>query len=219
MALLGIFGGTFDPPHIGHLRLAIEAREALGLHEIRVIPAGSPPLRGAPQSNATDRLAMARLAFSSVAGAVVDEGEVADTAGVTRPSYTVDTLARLRAAEGPTRPMVLLLGADAFSRLESWHRWRELFTLAHVGVATRPGHDIAVAPGSALGAELAARRNDPAALTGKSAGCVVPFSITALDVSATLVRDRLARGLDVAHLVPAAVLDYIGSHRLYQGHR
>jgi len=220
--ILGLFGGTFDPPHIGHLRLAIEAREALGLAEVCLIPAGNPPLRDAPQGGAEHRLAMVERATANLPGFRVDATEVQ---AASRPSYTIDTLERIRAQHGPRRPLVLLLGADAFSRLEAWQRWRELFDLAHIAVATRPGHDLSAmhsgnpkvgAGATALGAEFRTRQGTAADLAGAPAGRIVPFAITALEISATAIRERLARGGNARHLVPDAVLDYIDSHQLYR---
>lgn len=218
---LGLFGGTFDPLHFGHLRLAIEARESLNLGGVCFIPAGNPPLRDAPRCPAGHRLAMVEKALAGIAGFSVDAAEVQDQA---RPSYTVTTLERLRRRHGPQRPLVLLLGADAFARLESWQRWRELFALAHVAVATRPGHELDVPAGTlragagatALDAEFRARRGGVADLDSAPAGRIVPFAITALEISATAIRERLARGLSVRYLVPDAVLDYIDLHQLYR---
>ena len=133
------------------------------------------------------------------------------------PSYTVETLERLRRLHGPQRPLVLLLGADACARLEAWQRWRELFELAHVAVATRPGHELKVGAGNtALDAEFSARRGVAADLAGAPAGRIVSFAITALEISATAIRQRLAQGLSVRHLVPDAVVDYIDSHQIYR---
>lgn len=215
--ILGLLGGTFDPLHVAHLRLAIEAREALGLAEVCLIPAGSPPLRAAPQCAASHRLAMVELALATLPRFSVDASEVLDAGAGSGPSYTIETLERLRRQHGPQRPLVLLLGADAFARLESWQRWRELFALAHIAVATRPGHELSVgAEATPLDGEFAARRGVAADLAGAPAGRVVPFAITALEISATTIRERLARGLSVRYLVPDAVLDYIESHQIYR---
>jgi nicotinate-nucleotide adenylyltransferase len=227
--VLGLFGGTFDPLHVAHVRLAIEAREALGLAEVCFIPAGNPALRDAPQCAAVDRLAMVERALVDLPGFAVDTAEVLDAEAKAGPSYTFDTLTRQRRLNGPQRPLVLLLGADAFARLEAWHRWRDLFDVAHIAVATRPGHDLIVGAGSlcvpgtplrgqatALDAEFAARRGQAADLAGEPAGRNVPFAITALEISATAIRRRLARGLSVRYLVPDAVLDYIESHQIYR---
>ncbi|MDP1610165.1 MAG: nicotinate-nucleotide adenylyltransferase [Sulfuritalea sp.] len=213
---LGLFGGTFDPLHVAHLRLALEAREALGLAEVCLIPAGRPALRDAPHCAALDRLAMVRLALADTPGFSVDADEVLQAAGA-EPSYTIDTLQRQRRLHGPQRPLVLLLGADAFARLEAWHSWRELFGLAHIAVATRPGHELRVGAGTTpLDGEFAARRGVAADLASAPAGRIVPFAITALEISASAIRQRLASGLSVRYLVPEAVLDYIDSHQLYR---
>ncbi len=213
---LGLFGGTFDPLHVAHLRLALEAREALALGEVCFIPAGNPALRDAPACPAADRLAMVERAVAGHAGFSVDAAEVL-AARDPAPSYTVDTLERQRLCHGPLRPLVLLIGADAFARFESWQRWRDLFGLAHVAVATRPGHELHVGAGSsALDAEFRAREGTAADLAAAPAGRIVPFAITALEISATAIRRRLAAGLDVRYLVPGAVLDYIDSQQIYR---
>ena len=224
--LLGLLGGTFDPLHVAHLRLALEAREALGLAGVCLVPAGTPPLRAVPQCAAAHRLAMVERALAGMPGFSVDAGEVLAAADSPAPSYTVATLERLRRQHGVERPLVLLLGADAFARLESWQRWRELFGLAHIAVATRPGHDLEKvmrsgipgdgAGGTARAGEFAARQGVAADLAGAPAGRIVPFAITALEISATAIRERLARGLSVRYLVPDAVLDYIESHQIYR---
>ena len=219
---LGILGGTFDPPHIAHLRLAIEAREALQLTEVVLVPAGSPPLRDAPQASPAQRLAMVECAIADMPGYSVDASEIMASG----PSYTVATLARLRKQHG-TRPLVLLMGADAFARLPAWQRWRELFTLAHIGVATRPGHALLPqkvgandtaqsAPDAELTAEFSQRQGDAADIAQAPAGRIIPFAITPLEISATLIRQRLAQGLSVRHLVSSSVLDYIDSHAIYR---
>jgi nicotinate-nucleotide adenylyltransferase len=217
LAPIGIFGGTFDPIHYGHLRLAEEAREALSLEQVMLVPSGKPPHRDAPRTSASDRLAMAQLAAAGNASLIVDPAEVESGT----PSYTVLTLERLRAKLGAVRPLVLLLGADAFAGLPTWHRWRELFTLAHVAVANRPGHPPHARrfPGQfsePLEAECTPRFCDHAgALRTAPAGCVLPFDMTPLAISASLLRVRLSAGHSVRYLLPDAVLDYIHSHHLY----
>lgn len=215
---LGLLGGTFDPIHFGHLRLAEEAREALALDRVRLIPAGQPPHRGEPRSTADDRLAMARLAIAGNPGLEVDAGEVQ----AAQKSYTVPTLERLRRELGPQRPLVLILGADAFQGLPSWHRWQELFALAHIAVANRPGY----APHgrrwpAVLSPELDAACRDrqtrnPAALRGAAAGLIIPFDMTPLAISASLIRDLARDGHSLRYLLPAPVLDYIQRHDLYR---
>lgn len=211
LASIGIFGGTFDPIHYGHLRLAEEAREALSLEQIVLIPSGQPPHRDAPQTLANHRLAMAQLAAAGNRSITVDPAEVESAT----PSYSVLTLERLRAQFGPARPLVLLLGADAFAGLASWYRWRELFALAHIAVANRPGH-LPQTPSAPLAAEAeprrAARVED---LFGAPAGRILSFEMTPLAISASLIRARLTAGRSVRYLLPDSVLDYIRSHRLY----
>jgi len=210
---LGILGGTFDPVHYGHLRLAEEARSALRLGEVRWIPAGLPAHRAAPQASALHRLALVRLAILGNPGFSLDDSEALGAA----PSYSVPTLERLRAQIGPQRPLVLLLGADAFLGLCTWHRWRELFGLAHLAVATRPNY--ALTGGSmaaALADEFQLRLSPSATAIAESpAGRIVPFDITALDISATVLRAEISTGRSPRYLLPDAVLDYIAINRLY----
>jgi nicotinate-nucleotide adenylyltransferase len=209
---LGIFGGTFDPVHFGHLRLAEEACGRLGLGQVLWLPAGQPPLRELPQTPAADRVAMVRLAIANNPQFALDSTE----ADAPEPSYTVTSLRRLRAVHDRQRPLVLLLGADAFARLDGWHCWRELFELAHIAVATRPGHRQKVGAGeTALDAEFRHRQGAPANLTTAPAGRIVPFQIQALDISATALRRYLAAGESSRYLAPDAVLDYIHLHQLY----
>lgn len=210
---LAILGGTFDPVHFGHLRLAEEAREALGLDEVRWIPAGQPPHRQAPRVAAAHRLEMVRLAVAGNPAFTIDDAE----ARTDEPSYSVATLERLRAEAG-RRPLVLLMGADAFLGLAAWHRWRELFDLAHVGVATRPGFALSPEEWPAELAQACACRvgDAPSLLRAAPAGRIVGFSMTPLAISASLLRARLAAGLSVRYLLPDHVAEYIDLHHLYR---
>lgn len=211
---LGLFGGTFDPVHFGHLRLAEEAIVHLGLGGVRWLPAGQPPHRGVPQVTAEQRLAMVRLATAGNERFAVDAGEVEAAA----PSYTVHTLERLRAELGVTQPLVLLVGADAFAGLATWHRWRDIFALAHVAVSHRPGFPVET---SSLPHELATEFNDrrlghAGDLKAMPGGGIVTFAMTQLAISATQIRKLLSNGLSARYLLPDSVLDYIRTHSLYR---
>jgi nicotinate-nucleotide adenylyltransferase len=189
---LAILGGTFDPIHNGHLRGAWEAAEALDA-EVRMVPARTPPHRPPPMADVAGRVALLRAALAGQDRLVLDTREL-DRDG---PSYTVDTLASLRAEIGPDRPLVLLVGADAFAGLASWHLWQDLFGLAHIGVLTRPGGH------HALPAELAAfveGRRTPR-LHGP-AGQVIDIAITPLDIAATAIREAFAAGYEPRFLMP-----------------
>lgn len=209
---LGLFGGTFDPIHLGHLRLAETAREALGLARVRLIPAGQPPHRATPGASGNHRLAMARLATADNPAFEVDAAEVT----AAQASFTILTLERLRAELGPARPLVLLLGVDAFLGLPTWRRWTELLDFAHLAVANRPGYTLDAAQMPTALADLVARcKASPTALVAAPAGAIVPFEMTPLAISATDIRARAAAGLSLRYLLPPAVVDYISLHQLY----
>ncbi|MFC5299753.1 nicotinate-nucleotide adenylyltransferase [Azospira restricta] len=215
---LGVFGGTFDPVHVGHLRLAEEAADALGLACVRWIPAGQPRHREAPRVDAAHRLRLVELAIAGNPRFVLDPAEAESG----EASYTVPTLERLRGELGPAQPLVLLLGADAYAGLAGWHRWREIFALAHVAVAHRAGlaAHASTLP-AALRDEHLARSvpgDDPAALAAAPAGRVLGFAMTPLAVSATQVRELLAQGRSARYLLPQPVIDYIELHHLYRRH-
>lgn len=206
---LAIFGGTFDPIHVGHLRAAWDAAEVLGAR-VRVMPTSVPPHRPQPQASGAQRAEMVRLALRGQDRLVLDTREL-ERSGT---SYTIDTLRELRAEAGAAAPIFLLIGADAFDGLPTWKDWRLLFDYAHVGVLTRPGH------GEHRPAELdafaAPRIATPAAARKRCAGCVVPIAVTPLEVSATLLRELLEAGRDPRFLVPEAVGEYIRANGLYR---
>ena len=214
-APIGVLGGTFDPIHFGHLRLAQELAERIKLDHVRFVPSGMPPHRAAPQAPAAQRLAMVRLGVEGNPLFVVDEREMRREG----PGYTVDTLTELRAECGPVRPICLLVGADAFLDLATWHRWRELFNLAHVVVAHRPGFPVDTWQGrmpQPLAREYASRMmRQPLAAHLAPAGGIVVIAVAALDISATMIRDCVRSGASPRYLLPDAVLDYIRTQRLY----
>jgi nicotinate-nucleotide adenylyltransferase len=213
---IGVFGGTFDPVHYGHLRLAQEILETAKLGEVRFVPSGTPPHRTRPGADPSDRIEMVRLAIAGNDHFTLDDRETKRTG----PGYTYDTLADLRQQIGRQRSLALLLGADAFLDLATWHRWHELFDLAHIIVAYRPGYPIdtwqARMP-EPLAHEYAVRyMQQPLAVHLAPSGGIAAVSMTGLDISATFVRTAVNAGSSPRYLLPDAVLDYIDSHSLYR---
>lgn len=206
---VGVLGGTFNPIHLAHLRLAEEMREALALERVLLVPAGDPPLKGRGIAPAAQRLALVRLASASNPALEVCDLEVR-RAG---PSYSVDTLTELR-AQLPSAELWFIVGADTLRDLEAWREPERLFSLAHFAVATRPGH-----PGSArdlLPASLArAFRDGPRGLVHASGNELRQVPFTPLAISASDIRRRIACGASIRYLVPDEVTEYIRKHHLY----
>jgi len=200
MRPLAIFGGTFDPIHLGHLCVAWEASELLDA-EVLMMPSGIPPHRPPPIASAQQRVAMLRAALRGQSRLILDARELTRSG----PSYTVDTMIELRAEQGE-RPLVLLLGADAFAGLPSWHGWRRLFELAHIGVLSRPGEQ-AVLP-DVLQREISGRRvNSPAELRTLPAGKLIELSVTPMEISSTRIRELIAAGREPCYQLPAGLFD------------
>ncbi|MGC9457761.1 MAG: nicotinate-nucleotide adenylyltransferase, partial [Halothiobacillaceae bacterium] len=195
--MIGLLGGTFDPVHLGHLRLAEEVREALALEKVRFLPAARPPHRDDPQTDGAQRLRLVELAVADHPNFVVDDREFSRAGR----SYTVDTLASIREEIGQSRPLVLIMGMDAFNGFTRWHRWADILEQASVAVATRPGAE----PGPEARDLLTERGVSPAELAEVPAGRICCVPITRLDISATAIRERLARGGSLRYLVPEAV--------------
>lgn len=197
---LAILGGTFDPIHIAHLTVAWEASELLDA-QVCLMPASVPPHRPLPIADAATRVAMLRVALRGQQRLLLDARELARGG----PSYTIDTLTELRAEQGD-RPLVLLVGADAFAGLPDWHRWRALFEAAHIGVLSRPG--AAAEWPAELAREVQARRVADARLLHETpAGKVIELPVTPLEISATRIRDLLAAGRDPRYLLPAGLFE------------
>jgi len=211
---LGLFGGTFDPIHFGHLRLATELAEAFKLEQVIFLPAGLPYHRGTgAHATAEQRLTMVKLATQRDARFDVDDRELR-RAG---PTYTYDTLAEVRAERGAQVPLVFLIGSDAFGQIHTWHRWTELFDLAHFAVAIRADDTewLSKGPG-AFPADVGPRVTlNLRELLGSPAGKVMTFSMTPLAISSTAIRNLVRDDASVRYLTPDPVADYIRSHKLY----
>jgi len=200
---IGIFGGTFDPIHYGHLRTAFEMLQALRFSEVRFIPSGDPPHRGKTFAAADVRLEMVRVAVQGQPGFTVDECELTRDG----PSYTIDTLSLLR-EEQPDASLGLIVGMDAFLGLTSWHRWDEILDLAHIVVAHRPGWrapDIGEL-GEMITAHGTHRVDD---LHGNRHGYIHIHAVTQLEIASTEIRDLIAAGRDPRFLMPDTVHDVI----------
>ena len=209
MQPIGLFGGTFDPLHYGHLRTAFELWQMLRLAEVRFMPTGSPPHREEPLAPAQLRLEMVRAAVADQPAFLVDDREVR-RAGV---SYSVDTLTELR-AENPGRSLCLILGMDAFLGLPNWHRWRDLLDLAHVIVAHRPGWR---APTMGPLGEVMVDRGTGSVrdLHEQLGGRIYVHAVTQLEISSTDLRQLIAQGRDPRYIVPEEVRRIIRETKCY----
>jgi len=211
MRPIGIFGGTFDPVHIGHLRTAYELLHEVDMEQINFVPCGLPPHQKSPTASADVRLSMLRTAIEGIAGFVVDEREL-NRAGV---SYSVDTLESFR-QEFPDRPIGLIVGMDAYLQLDSWHRWEDILKLAHVIVARRPGASL---PDSGTPGDLFAHCGvaEYSDLRQQPAGRVLVHSVTQLEVSSSAIRELISQGGNPRFLVPDSVATIIDASGCYAG--
>lgn len=210
MTLEVLYGGTFDPVHAGHLAVARAARDALSA-EVAFLPAADPPHRGRPGASADQRAHLLALAIAGEPGFRLDLRELQRPG----PSYTVDTLLEWRAERGPEAPLAWLVGADAFRGLASWHRWREMFELAHFVVAVRPGHDLDALPAQ-LDAACRGRWGDADALARSPAGKLFRLSMSLHPASATELRRRLRAGEPHGDWLAPAVAAHIAREGLYR---
>jgi nicotinate-nucleotide adenylyltransferase len=214
---IGILGGTFDPIHHGHLRIAQEALEQCDLAQVRFVPCGTPPHRPAPQASAKARWEMVRLALNGHPDFLVDVREVFRT----DPCYTVDTLAGLRAELGARQSLCLILGGDAFMQLHTWHEWKRLFELAHIVVLQRAGGlplgNAMNSADPALQEEYRARLAPGSGVLHEAPnGAIFVADMPALEISSTDIRRRCAEGKNVRYLVADAVANYINTNSLYR---
>ena len=195
---VGLFGGSFDPPHLAHLSLARTALQQLGLAGLRWLPAGQPWQKtGRTLASPAHRLAMVQALVAGEPRFAVDTTEL-DRPG---PSYMIDTVEALQSRFPERREWFLVIGQDQYARLASWHRWQDLLSRLTLAVAARAGQTVSAAP------EVAA-----------VAHRVVRLDMPALEISSTLVRGQCRRGEDITPMVGDGVARYIAQHRLYSEH-
>ena len=208
---VGVFGGTFNPVHYGHLRSALELVERLQLAQLRLMPCAEPPHREAPACSARHRAAMVELAVMGEPRLACDSREL-QRAG---KSYTIDSLMELRGELGEARSLCLVMGCDAVLGITGWHRWRELLDWGHIVVIARPGWHL---PGAGDIAEWLQthRLEQPQQLRQRPAGGILIEELRPLAISSTEIRELLGTGQSARYLLPERVLDYIQAHDLYK---
>ena len=213
--LVGIFGGTFDPIHYGHLRVAQEIVETVGLQKMYFVPAGIPRLRHSPVASSQHRVEIVRLAIQKNPDFVLDEREIYRD-GV---SYSIDTVREFKQEFGEEVRLCFILGADAFIKLPEWNNWKELFNLCHFIVSTRPGYSLTLIKellSKELREECSQRWvSNTESLRKDTSGLIFIASTTMLDISATSIRAHIAVGRSVRHLVPSVTVNYISENKLY----
>ena len=209
MNSIGIFGGTFDPIHNGHLRIALEALEELSLSAVHFIPCGQSPLRSEPAATNDIRLKMVKAAVEAEPRFIMDTREIKRGG----PSYTYDTLTTLRDGH-KENSICLILGMDSFISLPSWYRWEELIDLAHIVIAHRPGWKAPTEGplGDFVQEHLAESSQD---VVTKREGSLFVLPVTQLEISATKLRSSIRLGLDPKFLVPESVRAIIKETECY----
>ena len=210
MRPIGILGGTFDPIHFGHIRLALESCRQLDMQQVRFIPVNIPPHRDLPVASAADRKAMIELVLAEHEKFVIDQRELDRQ----ETSYTIDTLKSLR-QEQPEIPLCLIVGRDAFARIDSWYQWQSLLDHAHIIVASRPGDGNDLSGRVKEWAKIHSA-NGAANLHQHIAGLIYFMEIPLTDISSTEVRAALAAGQPVDAWLHPSTLEYIKQHQLYQ---
>ena len=213
MRIIGLLGGTFNPIHIGHLRMAQELADTLNLDEVRFIPSATPPHKATPALSAIQRAEMVRIGIANNPRFKLDMREL-ERIGA---SYTIDTLISLRGELGASVALCLMMGSDAFIQLNTWARWQELLNYCHIILVQRP--NMPKQPHLAI--ELATLLEENytesiADLIQKPAGYIHMQAITALQISSTVIRTKLKINHSIRYLVTESVLEYINSNDLYR---
>jgi len=207
---LVFMGGTFDPIHVGHLRMAIELAEALEVSGLTLLPAADPPLRETPRVPAEQRAHMVELAIEAIPLLRCDRREL----GRSGPSYSIDTVIQWREQLGLQRPLVMAIGADAFARFDQWHRWREFIDYCHIVVMARGG--FAMPTSEPLHSWWCQHQGTLSGMWNAPAGSIAVHEGRLLEISATDIRARIRAKQSIHALVPSKVENYIGQHALYK---
>ncbi len=211
---IAILGGSFDPVHRGHLALAEYGVKLFRSDVLRIVPAGLPWQKGGLNAAPEHRLAMLKIAFAGFPLPVQIDSQEIERGG---NSYTVDTLQAIRQEAGPQAALVFFMGADQLRGLNTWRRWRDLFGFSHICVVSRPGFSLALSDiPHEVAEEFRQRMSTPEAMRASCCGLTYIASGLHEDISSTAARDSLRQGMQPDALVPAAVLDYIQQHHLYQ---
>jgi len=211
---IGILGGTFNPIHFGHLRMAQELADTLNFDEVRFIPAANPPHKNTPSISAEHRAAMVRLGIANNPVFTFDDCELRRTGA----SYTIDTLLSLREELGSQTSITLFMGSDAFTKFDTWHRWQEIIPLCHIVLVQRP---TAQTEANKLPKLLETFLHNHYSENGDDlhtspAGFVTMRPVTALDISSTAIREAFKHGYSARYLMPDSVIEYIHAHNLYK---
>jgi len=209
-----VLGGTFDPVHNAHLSTALEVAKLLGVTQVRLIPCGDPPHRGAPGASVQQRLRMLQAALGDQPQFVIDTQELERDG----PSYMVDTAANLRHQLGEQLPICLMMGMDAFLGLPSWHHWQQISEYVHIVVIARPGWQMACCEMDAPLSQWLSERQvaTVAELLRVPAGQIFMATVSQMDISATQIREKIAAGESPQGLLPEAVLQLIEKEKLYR---
>ena len=206
---IGVFGGTFDPVHYGHLCMARELKRHFQLDEMRLVPCHIPPHRDTPIATPEQRLAMLRLAVAESEELTIDTLELENS----EPSYSLHTLQMLRSQLGGDVSLALAIGMDSLASLNSWFEWRRLLEFGHLIVAARPGWQCPSA--GELGEYIAQHLGTVDDVQQSSHGKIVVVELSLLPVSATQIRAAIGQGEEIKELVPEPVRRYIREHSLY----
>ena len=208
---IALFGGTFNPVHLGHLRIATELAELLDVDEMRLIPCAIPPLREAPEVSAKQRMEMLELAIGNHSVLRAEDLELKRQG----TSYTIDTVAQIRKERGDSEPLYLCIGMDSLRSLDSWHRWQELMDYCHIVVAARPESE---EPHDGPVVDVINRTHTQAvqSMRQQACGLLAICELSMLPISSTVIREKIQQKLSIDYLTPQPVVDYIQQHHLYQ---